>query len=81
MSEKPIYSAGCPCCACTLVALSGYEHGKLYGKPLAPWVWRCIHCGFSLMGLPIPVSAPRRTKQELSHRTCLEVREMTEVWT
>lgn len=66
-----IYSAACPCCACTVVELS-----RSNGHTLAPLVWVCTFCGFSLMGLPVP-ARPRGFMGRWM--TCLEVRRETDV--
>lgn len=78
---KPIFSAACPCCACTLVDLHMPvgEDGKplsLYGKLIGPITWNCSECGFAMLGLAVPIRPQFRTVM----RTCLDVIENTEVW-
>lgn len=71
-NAKPIHSAVCPCCACSLVELA-----RANAHPKAPLVWQCWHCGYSLMGLAIPVR-PENWKDYMP-RTCLEIYEATRV--
>lgn len=65
----PVYAAVCPCCASSLVELA-----RANGHPLAPLCWACVHCGFTLMGLAVPVRP-----SPLRQCTCLEVYEETKV--
>ncbi len=73
MRERPIYSAACPCCASTLVVLA-----QANGHELAPYAWTCAHCGFTLMGLAVPVR-PIEVWDLKRQYTCLEVSEITRV--
>ena len=68
MRPQPIFSVVCPCCASTLVVLA-----RANGHRLAPLVWTCAYCGFTLMGLAVPIA---RTPEGCQY-TCLDVLDMT----
>ena len=74
-TKRPIYSAACPCCASTLVTLDAALLDPDL-PPIGPICWRCSHCGFALMGLAVPVTAPRHPRLM---KTTLDVYEATKI--
>lgn len=58
--DRPIHRAACPCCACTLVSLSGHDDAR---------VWSCASCGYSLMGLAVPFRRRRQIVTRNGRRT------------
>lgn len=76
MNSKPLHSAVCPCCASSLLNLEGHDV-TLHGKLIGPVRWCCAYCGYSLMGLAVPVRPVCSSMYR--HMTCLEARDATEV--
>ncbi len=75
---KPVHRSACPCCGGTLVTLAGTD-SALYGRPIGPFRWACSFCGYSMMGLPVPIRPRTYLAPNLAHMTCLEVIQMTQV--
>lgn len=82
--NAPIHCAACPCCASSLVRLviPWGSHGPLtlHGRQIGPIVWTCAFCGYSLMGLAVPVRAASWTQSAYPCTyTILDVLAITEV--
>lgn len=43
---KPIFRVVCPCCACSIFDVRAR---------VGPITWTCSYCGFSMMGLAVPI--------------------------